>query len=64
MNISEANAASRLLSWVTGRDNTTAAEALADAEFLAARSVKALHAGITPDQVRASWPTDPPKEAN
>ncbi|MGH3382665.1 MAG: hypothetical protein ACRDP6_48850 [Actinoallomurus sp.] len=60
MNITEANATSRLLSWITGRTSITTDLARADAELLAARANKALHAGITPDHVRANWPSQPP----
>lgn len=62
MNITEANATSRVLSWLTGRDNTTAEQARQDAEYLADRVNKALHAGIRPEQVHANWPTTPPSQ--
>jgi len=64
VNITEANATSRLLSWVTGRTTVSAEQALAAAEFLAERSQKALAAGITPDHIRANWPTQPPGPAH
>lgn len=60
MNIAEANATSLLLSWITGRGAVTAEQARTAAEHLAARSTKALHAGITPEHVRANWPDDRP----
>lgn len=64
MNITEANATSRLLSWLTGRAGVggpiSNERALADAEYLAERSRRALLAGITPEYVRTNWPGSSP----
>lgn len=65
MNISEANAVSRVLDWITGRPGPagpiTADQARDDAEFLADRSHRTLLAGITAEHVRANWPGQPPE---
>jgi hypothetical protein len=55
VNITEANAAARVLRALCGEKLDL--EALrADAELLAQRINKALHAGPTPEWVRAHWP--------
>lgn len=61
MNITEANAVSRMLRWLIGDQAVTVERAREDAEWLAARSYNVLTAGITQEQIAERWlrPTAP-----
>lgn len=62
MNISEANATSRVLRWVLGKGGDSD-RARIDAMWLADRASKTLHAGVTPDDVAQHWPGPEPRQA-